>query len=147
MNMNEVMVPLGSIAYLPQETHTKVDMLTLEGTDGAIHTRKVNAISVVPKKSMTIWTTNGDKLTWDANDDSAGKEILVELAEDTSPQSGDAVQWTMCAGCAACTATSIVADDSVVASIEEFYDEIIGVSPQGGRKLWGGYGRSCSSCL
>lgn len=139
MNMNEVMIPLGSIAYLPEEVHKKVDMLTLKGTDGAIHTRKTSAVSVVPRKSMTIWTTHGDKITWNANNATAGQKVLIELVEGTSSLTsglfeGSGVQWTVCAGCAACTATSVVADESVMASIEEFYEEIIGVHSQGDRR-------------
>ena len=138
INMNEVVIPLGSIAYLPEEFHKKVDMLTLRGTDGAVHTRKTSAVSVIPKKEMTIWTTNGDKITWDANDATAGQEVLIELAEGlltpSGPLGGGSVQWTLGAGCDACTATSIVADESVTASIEEFYEDIIGVTSEEERR-------------
>ena len=138
INMNEVVIPLGSIAYLPEEFHKKVDMLTLRGTDGAVHTRKTSAVSVIPKKEMTIWTTNGDKITWDANDATAGQEVLIELAEGlltpSGPLGGGSVQWTLGAGCDACTATNIVADESVTASVEEFYEDIIGVTSQEKRR-------------
>lgn len=133
INVNEVVIPLGSIAYLPEEVHKKVDVLTLKGIDGATHTRRTSAVSVVPRKSVTIWTTNGDRIAWDADDATAGREVRIELAEGASPSGG--ARWAMGAGCGTCTATSIVADESVVASVEEFYEEIIGVPSQEERRV------------
>jgi hypothetical protein len=125
INTNEVDIPLGAIAFMPTKYLGNMDQVTLKDLDGAYHNRAKQAISIVPEKSLTLWTTSGDKVTWDINDQDDGKYVNIELQDGT--------KWRMPAACAACTATSVVSNESVMNSLDDFHESID--TPQESRRI------------
>lgn len=124
INMNEVNIPLGAVSFMPSDILTKIDQLILNDMDGAVHRRTAQAITIVPEKSLTLLTTNGDKVTWDADADE--RFVTIELKDGSS--------WKMSSSCAACTATSVVADEAVMGSLNKFRDSL-NVSKEDRRRL------------
>jgi hypothetical protein len=111
-NLNEVDIPLAALAFVPSSVASKVKELVLSDDNGNIYHRTNQAIDINPGKSVTLRTIEGDIISWDAANDSKST-VKIELVNGTA--------WDMSSLCAACTATSLVADDEVDAALDNFY--------------------------
>ena len=116
-------VPVAVLAFVPSPVASKIHELVLTDDDGNTYHRTKQAIDISPGKSVTLRTTEGDTISWNAAED--GKSTKIQLA--------NGVAWSKCSLCSECTATSVVADDSVTDALDEF---VASVGVGEGRRLY-----------
>ena len=110
--------PIGinlNLAFVPSSVASKIHELVLADDDGNTYHRIKDAIDISPGKSVTLHTTHGDTISWDVSEE--GKNtVMIELANGKA--------WEKSSLCTACTATSVIADDSVLAALDDFHASI-----------------------
>ena len=93
-NTNEVYVPLGALAFLPDEVASKVKEVSFKSEDGeTTHYSAVLGLLVSPSSRVTIKTATEDVLEW-----SGGNSFTVTLKDGTS--------WMLGGGCGKCFAVN-----------------------------------------
>eukprot|EP00956_Cyclotella_meneghiniana_P031718 scaffold84204_cov27-Cyclotella_meneghiniana.AAC.2 len=110
--------PIGinlNLAFVPSSVASKIHELVLADDDGNTYHRIKDATDISPGKSVTLYTTHGDTISWDVSEESKNI-VMIELANGKA--------WEKSSLCAACTATSVVADDSVLAALDDFHASI-----------------------
>eukprot|EP00956_Cyclotella_meneghiniana_P026755 scaffold58617_cov24-Cyclotella_meneghiniana.AAC.2 len=100
INLIEIDVFMAALAFVPSSVASKIHELVLADDDG---------------KSVTLHTTHGDTISWDVSEESKNT-VMIEFANGKA--------WEKSSLCAACTATSVVADDSVLAALDDFHASI-----------------------
>lgn len=121
-NTNEVSVPLGALAFLPDEVASKVKEVSFKSEDGeTTHHSAVLGLLVSPSSRVTIKTATEDVLEW-----TGGDSFTVTLKDGTS--------WMLGAGCGKCSAVNVIDNEEIQVGLNSFGKEI-GID---GRKLvWG----------
>ena len=66
INLNEMQIPVASLAFMPSIVASKVHELILSDDDGNTYHRIKQDIDIAPGKSVTLRTTGGDAVSWDA---------------------------------------------------------------------------------
>ena len=135
INLNEIDVPVAALAFMPSSVASKIHELVLADDEGNTHHRIKDAIDISPGKSVTLHTTRGDTISWDVSEES--KDIVtIELSNGKA--------WSKSSLCTACTATSVVANDSVVTALDEFHASI-GIDDERRHLMFGGFGtKTCN---
>ena len=119
-------VPVAALAFVPSPVTSKIHELVLTVDEGNTYHRIKQAIDISPEKSVTLRTTEGDTISWDAAED--GRSTKIQLANGLS--------WSKFSLCSECTATSVVADDSVTDALDEFVASVGVEDDEGGRRLF-----------
>eukprot|EP00978_Attheya_sp_CCMP212_P024408 scaffold76565_cov76-Attheya_sp.AAC.3 len=135
ININEKILPLAALAFLPSHTISRVNRIEMTSEDGFwTYHRTIASIDVNRNStSLVIMTTTGDSVVWDGDGDNS-ENITFTLQAGTS--------WDKPAECQICAATSIVETDEVRDGIEAFKRKFC---DEGARRLWVGVGQ-CIFC-
>eukprot|EP00978_Attheya_sp_CCMP212_P034299 scaffold142930_cov55-Attheya_sp.AAC.1 len=113
ININEQILPLAALVFLPSNTISRVNRIEMTSEDDTwTYHRTIASIDVNRNStSLVIMTTTGDSVVWDGDGDNS-ESITFTLQAGTS--------WDKPAECQICAATSIVETDEVREGIGAF---------------------------
>jgi len=125
ININQVTISLGSLAFMPKDVPSKINEILFQGPNEEIYYHRVNSIVIKPKQSVVLKTSDGAVIVWEKEED---ERIQITLADDTT--------WNRDSECEECTATSVVANDAIFDALEEYHQVVnrrlqLGGGPRG----------------
>lgn len=113
ININQVTISLGSLAFMPKDIPSKINEVQFQGPNEEIYYHSVQSIVIKPKQSVVLKTLDGAVIMWKKEED---EHIQITLADDTT--------WTRDSECEECTATSVVANDVIFDALEEYHQAV-----------------------